>query len=225
MLSLWSEVVICGRKRNSVGAVSPPELKLSNLRASVTVWCGSSCWSCPLVCPLLLLVLSTGVSSVVDLAVSDHYCVNITSFSQQEAPVRTVRICYLTSGVTANFMETLHNTPAEILPASCDFIVGNFNGKLKSSLDSVAPLLTKTLKTKPTPLWRNEEMKKLKRNCRSAERKWRKTELTVHYEILREQLKIYNNAVKQARISHFARLITDHKNNPKILSSTIDLLR
>ncbi len=48
--------------------------------------------------------------------------------------------------------------------------------------------------------------------------------MTVHYKILREQLKIYNNAVKQARISHFARLITDHKNNPKILFSTIDLL-
>ncbi len=35
--------------------------------------------------------------------------------------------------------------------------------------------------------------------------------------------KIYNNVVKQERISHFARLITDHKNNPKILFSTIDL--
>ncbi len=170
--------------------------------------------------------LSTGVSSVADLAVSDHYCVffNITSFSQQEAPVRTVRKRYLTSEVAANFIETLHNTPAEILPASCDFIVDNFNSKLKSSLDSVAPLLTKTIKTKPTPPWRNDEIKKLKRNCRSAERKWRKTKLTVHYGILREQLKIYNNAVKQARIFHFARLITDHKNNPKILFSTINLL-
>ncbi len=73
--------------------------------------------------------LSIGVSSVVDLAVSDHYCVffNITSFNQQEAPVRTVRKRYLTSEVAANFIEILQSTPAEILPAPCDFIVDHFN--------------------------------------------------------------------------------------------------
>lgn len=70
----------------------------------------------------------------------------------------------------------------------------------------------------------NDEIKKLKRNCRSAERRWRKSKLTIHYEILREQLKIYNNTVKLARISHFSRLITDHKNNIKFLFSTIDRL-
>ena len=43
--------------------------------------------------------LSIGVSSVADLAVSDHYFVffNITSFNQDEALVRTVRRRYLTS--------------------------------------------------------------------------------------------------------------------------------
>ena len=97
--------------------------------------------------------LSIGVSSVADLAVSDHYCVfsNITSFNQVEAPVRTVRRHYLTSEVAANFMRILQSTPAEILPAPCKFIVDNFNSRLKSTLDSVAPLLTKTIKTKPTP--------------------------------------------------------------------------
>ncbi len=102
-------------------------------------------------------------------------------------------------------METLHNTSAEFLPASCDFIVDNLNSKLKSSLDSVAPLLTKTIKTKPTTPWRNDEIKKLRRNCRSAERKWRKTDSSLR------------------NTSHFPRLITDHKNNPKILFSTINL--
>lgn len=58
----------------------------------------------------------------------------------------------------------------------------------------------------------------------SAERKWRKTKLTIHFEILREKLKIHNNAVRQAWTSRFAKLMTDHKNNPKILFSTINLL-
>ena len=77
--------------------------------------------------------------------------------------------------VAANFMEILQSTPAVILPAPCNFIVDNFNSRLKSTLDSVAPLLSKTVKTKPTPPWRkNNEIKELKRQCRSAERRWEK---------------------------------------------------
>lgn len=115
----------------------------------------------------------------------------------------------------ANFIKILETTPAEILPASCNSIVDHFE---------VEPWVAKMIKTKPIPAWRNDETKKLKRNCRSAERKWKKTKLTVRYEILWEKLKIYYNAVRCARTSHFAKLITDHKNNPKILFSTIDLL-
>ena len=58
---------------------------------------------------------------------------------------------YLTPEVAANFIQILPSNPAEILPAPCDFMVDNFNRNLKSTLDSVAPLLTKTIKTKPTP--------------------------------------------------------------------------
>ena len=139
--------------------------------------------------------------------------------------MRTVRKCYLTSEVAEHFIEVLKSTPAVILPAPCDFIVNDFNSKMKEALDSVAPLLIKTAKIKPIPLWRNaNNIKKLKRNCKSAERRWRKTKLTVHYEILREQLQTYNNTVKQARRTHFSKLITDHKNNPRFIFSTFDLL-
>ena len=144
--------------------------------------------------------LSIGAPSVEDLTVSDLLW-------------GTVRKRYLTSEVAANFIQILQSTPAEILPAPCDFIVDSFNHKIKSALDSVAPLLIETINTRPTPPWRNTETKKLKRNCRSAERRWRKTKLTVHYEISHGQLKTYNNAVKQVKISHFQKIINEHKNN------------
>lgn len=82
--------------------------------------------------------LSTSVSSVVDLAVSDHFCVffNFASFNHQEAPVRMVRKRYITSEAEANFTEILQSTP-EILPTSCDFMVDHFNSSLKSALDRV----------------------------------------------------------------------------------------
>uniref|UniRef100_A0AAZ1XRI8 SGNH hydrolase-type esterase domain-containing protein n=1 Tax=Oreochromis aureus TaxID=47969 RepID=A0AAZ1XRI8_OREAU len=57
------------------------------------------------------------VSSVVDLAVSDHYCVffNITGFIQRETSVRTVRRRYLTSEVATNFTRVLDQCPPVIL--------------------------------------------------------------------------------------------------------------
>lgn len=69
--------------------------------------------------------LSTSVSSVVDLAVLYH----------QEAPVRMMRKRYIMSEVAANFIQILKSSSAEILPAPYDFIVNNFNRKLKFLLD------------------------------------------------------------------------------------------
>uniref|UniRef100_A0A3B3HCT2 Reverse transcriptase domain-containing protein n=1 Tax=Oryzias latipes TaxID=8090 RepID=A0A3B3HCT2_ORYLA len=170
--------------------------------------------------------LSCSVSSVVDMAVSDHYCIffNITSFTRQEAPVRTVRKRYITPDVAANVINILHQTPAHILPASCDFMVEHFNNKLQSAIDVVAPLKTKMLKTKATAPWKNEPIRALKRECRRAERKWRKTKLTVHRKIFKEQQMRYSHAIKKARTLHFSNLILQNKNDLRVLFKTIDSL-
>uniref|UniRef100_A0A3P9LR34 Reverse transcriptase domain-containing protein n=2 Tax=Oryzias latipes TaxID=8090 RepID=A0A3P9LR34_ORYLA len=170
--------------------------------------------------------LSTGVSSVVDLAISDHYCVffTVTSEIQQEASVRTVRKRYLTPEVAASFIDVFKQTPAQILPAPCDFIVDHFNNRLQSSIDAVAPFKTKTIRATPKMPWKTDDIKGLKQNCRRAERKYRKTNLIIHKDILKEQLKIYNNSVKRARTSYFSKIISENKNNPKFLFKTIDIL-
>lgn len=69
------------------------------------------------------------MSHGLSVGVSDHYCVFL---NQWEAPVRKW---------------------LWVLPAWCHFIIGSFNNKLKSTLDSVAPIITKSRKTKTfTPL-------------------------------------------------------------------------
>ncbi len=65
--------------------------------------------------------------------------------------------------MAANFITVLGKSPPVILRASCYFIVVKFTSKLRSSLDSVASLITKTVNTKSVALWRNKETKKLKR--------------------------------------------------------------
>ncbi|XP_036072698.1 uncharacterized protein LOC118600080, partial [Oryzias melastigma] len=115
--------------------------------------------------------LSCSVSSVVDVGLSDHYCVyfNITSFMQREAPVRTVRKRYITPDVAANFINILDQTPAQILPVSCDSLTDDFNDRLKSAINIVAPLKTKTLKPNTKTPWRDGATLNLKRICRRAE--------------------------------------------------------
>ena len=123
------------------------------------------------------------MSSVVDVGLSDHYCVffKVKDFIQQDIPERTVRKRYLTSEVAANFSEILKDAPKAVLPSSCDFIVDHFNWKLRSTLDSVAPINIKRIKSNTKPPWRTNNVLRLKRECRIAERRWRKNKLTVHF--------------------------------------------
>lgn len=166
--------------------------------------------------------LSTSVSSVVDLAVSDHYCVffEITSFIQLETSVRTVRKRHLTPEVAAGFPEIFKKFPPIPLPAPCDFIVNDFNSRLQSALDLLAPLKIIKINSKRNVPWRNEDIKKLKRSCRAAERQWRKNK--TNHQIYIENLKLYNTALRNSRNAYFSRIISENKNNPKILFSTID---
>ena len=119
--------------------------------------------------------------------------------------MQTVRKRYITSEVAANFIEILGKHPPATVPASSDFIIELFIKKLKSALDLVAPLTIKNVLPKRSAPLRNEEIKKLKKNCRVAEGKWRKNRLTINHQIYREKLKIYNNALRIARTFRFFR--------------------
>uniref|UniRef100_A0A3B3D471 Reverse transcriptase domain-containing protein n=1 Tax=Oryzias melastigma TaxID=30732 RepID=A0A3B3D471_ORYME len=67
-------------------------------------------------------------------------------------------------------------------------------------------------------------IKKLKRQCRAAERLWRKHKLEINYQLYQNQLKLYNRTVKQTRNSYFANIISENKNNPRVLFNTIESL-
>lgn len=75
--------------------------------------------------------------------------------------------------MASNFIDVLHRTPAQFLPASRGFIVDYFNNKLKSAIDAATPVKTKTIKVKTLPPWKNERIKLQKE-------KGGKTKLTMH---------------------------------------------
>ena len=67
--------------------------------------------------------------------------------------------------------------------ASAVDLVDNLNTKLQSAIDHIAPVRYKNIPKKQKPRWIKQDIKQLKRNCRKAERKWRKAKLQVHHDI------------------------------------------
>ena len=90
---------------------------------------------------------------------------------------------------------------------------------LLSVLDSVAPLKTKKKCTSRTSPWlRKKNVSETKRKCRAAETKWRKTKITIHYNIYKDTLTTYNKTIRLAII------ISENARNSRVLFSTIDQL-
>jgi len=85
-------------------------------------------------------------------------------------------------------------------------------------LNLTAPLkfFKSKTKTKSEP-WVDHSLRSLRQSCRKAERKWKKYKLQVSYEILRDCLSLYQNAVKKAKASYFNTLIENRHHTPKAL--------
>ena len=71
---------------------------------------------------------------------------------------------------------------------SVDDVMDNLNSRMLEIMDDKAPLKLKKLNRKQKAPWKqNPTVKLLRRECRKAERQWRKTKLPVHYIIVQFQ--------------------------------------
>ena len=170
--------------------------------------------------------LNTKITSVRDPLLSDHYCIFFTleTTKVQKNAKRRVMKRYITPAVEENFKLLMNSDAYKAHTITDGDRVTSFNTKVKMALDSIAPLKLKNTTGKQTAPWRNEDIKQLKKSCRKAERKWRKTKLQSHQDSYRELRSDFNKALRSARKEHFSKLITTNQNNPKILFSTIDSL-
>ncbi len=101
----------------------------------------------------------------------------------------------------ASFMETLQGMKLNLLsPHLCvEETVNIFNPVCAETLGSVAPLRQVCRNRKSAPRY-NEHIKYLRRQCRRCERKWKKDKLHISYEMLRDSLGKFQQAVKMARL-------------------------
>ncbi len=96
-----------------------------------------------------------------------------------------------------------------------------FNTTCTDILNWCAPAKMVFPKTRKQP-WLNQSTRVFRQEWRRAERQWKKDNLQVSYEIVKDCMINYQHEVKVAKAQYFSDLINRHSHNPKVLFSTIN---
>ena len=121
-------------------------------------------------------------------------------------------------------MKAISLTPS-ISADSVDFLLDSFNSKVKGVIDDIAPVKVRKKSGRQKAPWRNSTaVQNMKRQCRKAERMWRKTKLVVHYNIYKDSLHAFNMELGKARQTFFSNIINSNLNNTRTLFATVERL-
>ena len=78
-------------------------------------------------------------------------------------------------------------------------LVDVYNDGLRQVLDRHAPSVTRRVRDRPSAPWMSEKVRTARRQRRRAERRWRKTRLTVHREIFVKERAAMRSCVQAAK--------------------------
>ncbi len=120
-------------------------------------------------------------------------------------------------------MKAISLTPS-ISADSVDLLLDSFNSKVKNVIDDIAPIKVSKKNGRQKSPWRKSTaVQNMKRQCRKAERMWRKTKLEIHYSIYKDSLHAFNLELATARQTFFSNLINSNLNT-RTLFATVERL-
>ena len=82
------------------------------------------------------------------------------------------------------------------------FLIPEYERVLKSLLDKHAPVIKRTIRSRPNASWFNDNLHKMKRELRRLERKWIASKLEVNKQCFKQMSDGYNIALKQAKLDY-----------------------
>ncbi len=163
-------------------------------------------------------VFSSGFSvsnaTVSEAGLSDHWPVLFDSVITCSSPVNQSST-YLSQSINPftalQFTEayialTAHSSVLAAQSISVDELTNSFNSSCLEILNVVAPLKSKNTKPKNQP-WFNHNIKALRKDCRRAERRWKKDKLQISYQLLQSSLSKFQEAVSLERAKYLSNLI------------------
>lgn len=100
----------------------------------------------------------------------------------------------------------------------------HYDNTLRQLLDEHAPPTTCLVTDRPSAPWLTPAIREAKRERRRAEQKWRKTKLSVHRQIFKEQKKKVSLMVSSAKSEHYQTRILESSSTKDLFSALNDLL-
>jgi hypothetical protein len=97
-------------------------------------------------------------------------------------------------------------------------LIDTYDSVLKCALDRHAPEVRKIITIRPNTSWYTQELRDAKHAKRKLERTWRRTRLTVHHELYREQCKLVNRLLHKAKQDFYSDKIVSCGRDQKQLS-------
>ncbi|CAG2192897.1 unnamed protein product [Mytilus edulis] len=96
-------------------------------------------------------------------------------------------------------------------------LVNLYSTELSSILDKHAPLISKNLILRPNTEWYTDDLRVAKRNRRKAERRMRKTKLTIHRQMFRESCITTNQLLIKCKKDYFSSKVSEIGHDQKQL--------
>ena len=108
------------------------------------------------------------------------------------------------------FRSDILNSPLYKSPTSdLDLLVSQYNTVLNELKDKHAPLIERTVRSRPNAPWYNENLRAMKREMRRLERRWRSTNLEIHKQLFKDQSKKYYLEIKLAKQTYHQQQFAD----------------
>ena len=143
---------------------------------------------------------------------TDHYALECDlNVVKPERPKRRVRYRKFASIDKRAFTADIRDAFAVTSVESID----NYNTAIEAIVNKHAPVVTRVIADRPKTPWHTEELSCAKRDLRRAERRWRKTRITVHRQIYTTLREEYRRQLAATKASHFCAVISEAEHNMK----------
>ncbi len=146
-----------------------------------------------------------------DVSLSDHFCIlfDILISVVTESRSVSVRKRHINENTSVLLMKAISLTPS-ISAESVDLILDSFNSKVENVIDVISPVKVYKKNGRQKSSWRKSTaVQRMKRQCRKAERMWRKTKLEIHYSIYKDSLHAFNEKQATARQTYLDRFFSN----------------
>ena len=170
------------------------------------------------------------VSTSVDELISDHHAVHCSLLCSKPHPIKKSVQYRKIKAIDHDELQksvsdsALCKTPLNKY-ADLNDLISQYQQDLTQVLNLVAPEKTKLFVEPPLIPWMNQEILNSKKRKRKLEKLWRKTTLTVHYEMYRLEKTNMQSLIAKSKTSHYRTKIEECSGNQGLIFKLISHLQ